>query len=162
MKSLCAQAGSGEKECIYGAIRDVMNNNPQDPNGKAFCEVVKPTFRAYCFFGMGTILGTQQSTPETKRAGVRAVGEGRGPRPVPDGRRRLGRYGTSNTTRSPGGVTFRIRPARILRSASGAARFARHASRLTKSANGGLSRERRKLLGVDDAPHLRVVLGEEL
>jgi mono/diheme cytochrome c family protein len=67
MKQLCAQAGSGEKECIYGAIRDVMNNNPQDPNGKAFCEVVKPAFRSSCFFGMGTILGTQQSTPETKR-----------------------------------------------------------------------------------------------
>jgi hypothetical protein len=67
MKSLCAQAGSGEKDCIFGAIRDVMNNNPQDPNGAAFCEVVKPGFRAYCFFGMGTILGTQQNTPETKR-----------------------------------------------------------------------------------------------
>jgi mono/diheme cytochrome c family protein len=67
MKSLCAQAGSGEKDCIFGAIRDVMNNNPQDPNGAAFCDVVKPGFRAYCFFGMGTILGTQQNTPETKR-----------------------------------------------------------------------------------------------
>jgi cytochrome c553 len=68
MKGLCAQAGSGEKDCIFGAIRDVMNNNPQDPNGKAFCEVVKPGFRAQCFFGMGTILGTQQSTPDAKRA----------------------------------------------------------------------------------------------
>lgn len=67
MKSLCAQAGSGEKDCIFGAIRDVMNNNPQDPNGEAFCKVVKPSFRPYCFFGMGTILGTQQNTPETKR-----------------------------------------------------------------------------------------------
>ncbi|HEU5065868.1 MAG TPA: cytochrome c [Gaiellaceae bacterium] len=67
MKSLCAQAGSGERDCIYGAIRDVMNNNPQDPNGKAFCESVSPGFRPYCFFGMGTILGTQQSTPEAKR-----------------------------------------------------------------------------------------------
>jgi mono/diheme cytochrome c family protein len=68
MKQLCAKAGSGEKDCIYGAIRDVMNNNPQDPNGKAFCEIVNPGFRPYCFFGMGTILGTQQNTPETKRA----------------------------------------------------------------------------------------------
>ena len=37
MKNLCGMAGSGEKECIYGAIRDVMNNNPQDPQGEAFC-----------------------------------------------------------------------------------------------------------------------------
>jgi mono/diheme cytochrome c family protein len=68
MKILCAKAGSGEKECMYGAIRDVMNNNPQDPNGKAFCEVVEPKLRGYCFFGMGTILGTQHADLEGKRA----------------------------------------------------------------------------------------------
>jgi mono/diheme cytochrome c family protein len=68
MKDFCHQAGSGERECIYGAIRDVMNNNPQDPNGKAFCERVDSAFRNYCFFGIGTILGTQQSTPEAKLA----------------------------------------------------------------------------------------------
>jgi mono/diheme cytochrome c family protein len=67
MKSLCAQAGSGEKECIYGAVRDVMNNNAQDPNGKAFCEIVKATFRGYCFYGLGTILGTQHADVEGKR-----------------------------------------------------------------------------------------------
>jgi hypothetical protein len=61
MNSLCAQAGSGERECMYGAIRDVMNNNPQDPNGKAYCETVKAKLRSYCFFGMGTILGTQHA-----------------------------------------------------------------------------------------------------
>jgi mono/diheme cytochrome c family protein len=67
MKELCAQAGSGEKECIYGAVRDVMNNNAQDPNGKAFCELVKPQFRGYCFYGLGTILGTQHADSEGKR-----------------------------------------------------------------------------------------------
>jgi hypothetical protein len=45
-----------------------MNNNNQDPNGKAFCERVDASFRGYCFFGMGTILGTQQATPEGKRS----------------------------------------------------------------------------------------------
>jgi mono/diheme cytochrome c family protein len=67
MKDFCAQAGSGEKECIYGAIRDVMNNNAQDPQGKAFCEIVKAKFRDYCFYGMGTILGTQHADSEGKR-----------------------------------------------------------------------------------------------
>ncbi|HMJ00599.1 MAG TPA: cytochrome c [Gaiellaceae bacterium] len=66
MKSLCHMAGSGERECIYGAIRDVMNNNPQDPQGEAFCKLVNPKFRAYCFFGMGTILGTQQPDSASK------------------------------------------------------------------------------------------------
>ena len=68
MKNFCGQAGSGEKECIYGAIRDVMNNNTQDPQGKAFCEIVDAKFRAYCFFGMGTILGTQHADAEGKRS----------------------------------------------------------------------------------------------
>jgi mono/diheme cytochrome c family protein len=69
MKSYCAEAGRAkdEKECIYGAIRDVMNNNTQDPNGKAFCEVVDAKFRNYCFWGMGTILGTQHNDEAGKR-----------------------------------------------------------------------------------------------
>jgi mono/diheme cytochrome c family protein len=67
MKSYCAQAGSGEKECIYGAIRDVMNNNSADPNGKAFCEAVKAKFRNYCFWGMGTIIGTQHADSAGKQ-----------------------------------------------------------------------------------------------
>ena len=29
---------------------------------------MKAKFRAYCFFGMGTILGTQQADPAGKRA----------------------------------------------------------------------------------------------
>jgi cytochrome c553 len=68
MKTLCGMAGSGEKECIYGAIRDVMNNNPQDPQGEAFCKIVKAKFRDYCFFGMGTILGTQHADSAGKQA----------------------------------------------------------------------------------------------
>jgi mono/diheme cytochrome c family protein len=68
MKKLCAMAGSGEKECMYGAIRDVMNNNPNDPQGEAFCEIVKPELRGYCFFGMGTILGTQHADQAGKQA----------------------------------------------------------------------------------------------
>jgi len=76
MRNLCAMAGSGEKECIFGAIRDVMNNNNQDPNGKAFCEVVKAKFRAYCFFGMGSILGTQHADAEGKRAACEQFAKG--------------------------------------------------------------------------------------
>lgn len=68
MKTLCSKAGSGEKECIFGAIRDVMNNNAQDPQGEAFCEIVKAKYRGYCFFGMGSILGTQHADSEGKHA----------------------------------------------------------------------------------------------
>jgi cytochrome c553 len=76
MRDLCAMAGSGEKECIFGAIRDVMNNNNQDPNGKVFCETVKAKFRAYCFFGLGSILGTQHADAEGKRAACEQFAKG--------------------------------------------------------------------------------------
>jgi mono/diheme cytochrome c family protein len=64
----CSQAGSGEKECIFGAARDIMNNNSQDPRGKRFCEVVKAKFRAHCFWGLGTIIGTQYADQESRRS----------------------------------------------------------------------------------------------
>ena len=64
----CRQAGSGEKECVFGAARDIMNNNSQDPRGKRFCEVVRGQFRDYCFWGLGTILGTQYADQAGRRA----------------------------------------------------------------------------------------------
>ncbi len=76
MKRLCAMAGSGEKDCIYGAARDVMNNDAQDQRGKTFCETVKPKFRGYCFFGIGTILGTQHSDEAGKRAACEQFAKG--------------------------------------------------------------------------------------
>ena len=114
MKSSCAEAGSGEKECVYGAIRDVMNNNAQDPNGKAFCEAVAGEVPQLLLLGHGDDPrhAAQRRGREAHR--LRAVGEGRGPDAVPVGRRRLTRSaaydGTSNTTRAPSGVTLRIRP----------------------------------------------------
>ena len=66
--SFCRQAGSGEKECIFGAARDIMNNNSQDPRGKRFCEVVRQRFRDHCFWGLGTILGTQHADQPGRRA----------------------------------------------------------------------------------------------
>ena len=64
----CSQAGSGEKECIFGAARDIMNNNSQDPRGKRFCEVVKSQFRSHCFWGLGTIIGTQYADAQSRRS----------------------------------------------------------------------------------------------
>ncbi len=77
MKSLCAQAGSGEKDCIYGAIRDVMNNNPQDPNGKAFCEVVKPIVQVVLLLRDGHDPRHAAEHARDEAPSVRAVGEGR-------------------------------------------------------------------------------------
>jgi mono/diheme cytochrome c family protein len=67
-KGFCDQAGSGEKECIFGVARDIMNNNSSDPRGKRFCEVVERRFRSHCFWGLGTILGTQNADQQSRRA----------------------------------------------------------------------------------------------
>jgi mono/diheme cytochrome c family protein len=66
-RGFCARAGSGEEECIFGAVRDIMNNSSSDPRAKRLCEIVKRTFRSYCFFGIGTILGTQHPDEASKR-----------------------------------------------------------------------------------------------
>jgi mono/diheme cytochrome c family protein len=58
----CARAGSGEKECIFGAVRDILNNDPSDVRSKELCTKVKSEFRAYCTFGIGSIVGTYYST----------------------------------------------------------------------------------------------------
>jgi hypothetical protein len=71
----CGQAGDGERECLFGAARDILNTNPSDLRGRRLCEsVVEPT-RSYCFFGLGTILGTvHASDAEKRRACARFAG----------------------------------------------------------------------------------------
>jgi hypothetical protein len=75
--TLCAMAGSGEKECLYGAVRDVLNNNSSDLGAKTLCEGVKPAFRSRCYFGIGSILGTQHADLPGKRAACEVFARGR-------------------------------------------------------------------------------------
>ena len=58
----CSQAGSGERECIFGAVRDILNNNPRDVRSKELCTKVDSQFRSYCTYGIGSIVGTYYST----------------------------------------------------------------------------------------------------
>jgi cytochrome c553 len=77
IRALCAQAGSGEKECLYGAVRDVLNNNSRDLGAKTLCENVAKRFRSRCFFGLGTILGTQHADLAGKQAACAEFAKGR-------------------------------------------------------------------------------------
>ena len=58
----CSNAGSGERECIFGAVRDILNNNPSDVRSKELCQKVDSKFRSYCTYGIGSIVGTYYST----------------------------------------------------------------------------------------------------
>ena len=64
----CSYAGSGERECIFGAVRDILNNNPSDIRSKELCTKVDSQFRAYCTYGIGSIVGTYYSTAAQQRA----------------------------------------------------------------------------------------------
>lgn len=76
-RGFCARAGSGEKECTFGAVRDIMNNDSNDPRGKKLCEIVDRAYRSYCFYGIGTILGTQHADEASKRAACSKFARGR-------------------------------------------------------------------------------------
>ena len=76
-KGYCARAGSGERECVFGAVRDIANNNSRDPRAGHFCEIVKPGLRSHCFYGLGTILGTQNADPAAKREACAKFARGR-------------------------------------------------------------------------------------
>ena len=54
---ICHTAGSMQRECIYGAARDIANNAPDGRQAAAFCGRAPSSTRAYCFEGVGTILG---------------------------------------------------------------------------------------------------------
>jgi cytochrome c553 len=77
IRELCAQAGSGQNECLYGAVRDVLNNNSRDFNAKTLCESVAQQFRKRCYFGIGSILGTQHADQAGKRAACDEFAKGR-------------------------------------------------------------------------------------
>jgi mono/diheme cytochrome c family protein len=63
----CSRAGSGERECIFGAVRDILNNNPSDIRSKELCSKVASEFRSYCTYGIGSIVGTYYSTAAEQR-----------------------------------------------------------------------------------------------
>ncbi len=77
IKSLCRQAGSGESGCIFGAVRDILNNNSQDMQAKTLCETVAHAFTKRCYFGIGSILGTQHTDTASKTSACEQFVEGR-------------------------------------------------------------------------------------
>jgi mono/diheme cytochrome c family protein len=77
IRALCAHAGSGEKSCLYGAARDILNNDAKDMAAKTLCEAVERRFRSRCFFGIGSILGTQHADAAGKQAACKEFAKGR-------------------------------------------------------------------------------------
>jgi hypothetical protein len=77
IRELCKNAGRGQQSCLYGAVRDILNNNSRDFGAKTLCEAVQQRFRSRCYFGVGSILGTQHADIPGKRAACEEFAKGR-------------------------------------------------------------------------------------
>jgi hypothetical protein len=70
---LCSLAGDMAGECIYGAARDITSNDASPRRAKTLCETSAARFRAYCFEGVGTIIGGFHVYREDRRAACREL-----------------------------------------------------------------------------------------
>jgi hypothetical protein len=70
---ICALAGDMTNECIYGAARDVTSNDASPRRSKVLCETAAARFRAYCFEGIGTILGGMHAFRDGRRKACLAM-----------------------------------------------------------------------------------------
>jgi hypothetical protein len=66
--TICRVAGSMQRECIYGASRDITSNDAGAARSTPFCAAAPETTRSYCFYGIGTILGGFTNKPAGRRA----------------------------------------------------------------------------------------------
>ncbi len=72
-RALCKLAGSWERECIYGAVRDMTANYAGGRQASVLCRQVDAGLKVYCYQGIGTILGTLKPDTPGRRAACAAV-----------------------------------------------------------------------------------------
>jgi cytochrome c553 len=70
---ICGQAGKLARECIYGAARDIVSNDAGPKRAVPLCNGAPTAAKAYCFEGIGTILGGLHAYRDERRAACRAV-----------------------------------------------------------------------------------------
>jgi hypothetical protein len=70
---LCRLAGSMERECVYGAARDLTSNDAGPARATRMCALAPAATRSYCFNGIGTILGGFANSLAARRARCNAV-----------------------------------------------------------------------------------------
>jgi hypothetical protein len=66
--ALCRIAGNMQRECIYGAARDLTSNDANGRRAAVLCGLAPASVRAYCFNGIGTILGGFHGDAAGRRA----------------------------------------------------------------------------------------------
>jgi cytochrome c553 len=69
---LCRLAGDMESECVYGAARDIANTDASARRATPFCLGVPSRMQAYCFEGIGSIVGGLHVYGQQRKAECRA------------------------------------------------------------------------------------------
>lgn len=73
VRDLCGKAGSGEEECVFGAVRDILNTDPSDRRAARLCQLARAAHRAHCAYGIGSIVAVTQTGAAAKRADCRRL-----------------------------------------------------------------------------------------
>jgi hypothetical protein len=60
-------------ECIYGAVRDIANNDAGAKRAGQFCGLVAVSLRPRCFNGAGSIIAALKSSPADQQASCAAI-----------------------------------------------------------------------------------------
>lgn len=71
---ICRLAGAGEGDCLYGAARDITSNYADPRRAGELCTGAPARHRERCFLGIGTIIGSLESTDAARRAACRKLG----------------------------------------------------------------------------------------
>lgn len=71
--ALCRLAGTMQGECLYGAARDFANDDANGTRAAHLCAMAPARYRSYCFFGVGSILGTLNAASPAKQRACRAA-----------------------------------------------------------------------------------------
>ena len=62
-----------ERECLLGAAKDLTSNDANGRRAVRLCSASPGAVRAYCFYGIGQILGTFTADPAQRAADCRAL-----------------------------------------------------------------------------------------
>jgi len=71
---ICRLAKRGESDCLYGAARDITSNYADPQRAGELCRNAPAGYRERCFTGIGTIIGSIETTDAARRGSCRKVG----------------------------------------------------------------------------------------
>jgi mono/diheme cytochrome c family protein len=71
--AICEPQGDMQGECLYGASRDMTSNDAGGQRAKVLCDTAPEASRPYCWFGIGTIIGTLRPYEAERRADCAAL-----------------------------------------------------------------------------------------